>query len=189
MRQTTTDITEILSRWRDGDPHALHELAPLVMQDLRRLAVRYLQGPEAHGIQATDLIHDFYAVVSDDKKRPRQPWRSRRQFFAFAGKAMRNLLISHLRRQGAGKRGGGVVHIPFDDMLTRAHDPEELVRLADAVEDLELIDPLQGRIVDLVFFVGLTQQEAADALEISVFKLRREWRTAKLWLRHALTSD
>ncbi len=188
MGRTKSEITEILSRWRDGDQQALHDLAPLVMQDLRQMAVRYLEGPEAHGIQATDLVNDFYAVVSDDSKRPLQPWQSRRQFFAFAGKAMRNLLISHLRRQGAAKRGGDSVHVPFDDMLNSTHDPDELLRLGEAVEDLERLDPLQGRIVDLVFFVGLTQQEPADVLEISVFKLRREWRTAKLWLRRALTA-
>ncbi len=181
------DITEILSRWRDGDPDALAELAPLVMQDLRSMAIRFLHGPEAHGIQATELVNDFYAVVADDERKPMREWHSRRQFFAFAGQAMRNLLISHLRRLATAKRGGDRVRVDLEAVLNTAHDPDDVVRIGEAIEELEQVDPLQGRIVDLVFFVGLTQHEAADALDISIFKLRREWRTAKLWLRRALS--
>lgn len=189
MGDKDSDITEILSRWRDGDKSALDELAPLVMHDLRKLARSNLHGPEAHGIQATDLINDFYAVVADDRRKPTLPWQNRKQFFGFAGKAMRNLLVSHLRREHADKRGGDRIRVPIDEVLNRVHAPQDVVRIGEAVEDLERVDPLQGRIVDLVFFTGLTQQEAADALEISVFKLRREWRTARLWLRHALTES
>lgn len=183
------DITEILSRWRDGDPQALDQLAPLVMHDLRKLAVHSLNGPEAHGIQATELVNEFYSVVADDAKKPVRAWHSRKQFFAFAGKAMRNLMLTSLRKQNTLKRGGDRVRVSLEHVLNQDHDPHEVMRIGEAVADLERIDPQQGRIVDLVFFVGLTQAEAADALEMPVQELRNQWLIAKMWLRQALTDD
>lgn len=184
-----TNITEILSRWRNGDTNALDELAPLVMQDLRQLAVHSLRGPEAHGIQVTELVNEFYAVVSDEAKKPSRTWHSRKQFFAFAGKSMRNLMLSALRKQKAQKRGGDQQRVPLDDVLNQDHDPDQVLRIGDALEDLERLDPLQARIVDLRFFVGLNQDEAADALEIGKAELRTQWEIARMWLRQALTHD
>ncbi len=179
----------MLGRWRDGDPQALDQLTPLVMHDLRKLAVHSLKGPQAHGIQVTELVNEFYSVVADAEKKPARAWHSRKQFFAFAGKAMRNLMLTSLRKQNALKRGGDQVRVSLEHVLNQDHDPHELMRIGEAVADLERIDPQQGRIVDLVFFVGLTQVEAADALEIPVADLRKQWAIAKLWLRQALTEE
>ncbi|MFK7885583.1 MAG: ECF-type sigma factor [Gammaproteobacteria bacterium] len=189
MTKRKTNITEILGRWRDGDAQALDELAPLVMQDLRQLAVHSLRGPEAHGIQVTELVNEFYAVVADDAKKPSRTWHSRKQFFAFAGKSMRHLMLSALRKQKTIKRGGDLHRVPLDDVLNQNHDPDQVLRIGDALEDLERLDPLQARIVDLRFFVGLTQDETADALEIGKVQLRTQWEIARMWLRQALAHD
>lgn len=183
------NVTQILNRWRKGDAQALDELAPLVMRDLRLLAIHHLNGPEAHGIQATELVNEFYAIVANEGRRPQQLWRSRKQFFAFAATAMRNLLLSTLRKHNAAKRGGDLTRVPLDYALNQHYQPDEVLRIGEALSDLARLDPLQAQIIDLVFFVGLTQKQAARALDMPEAQLRRQWRTARLWLREALSDD
>ncbi len=182
------NITRVLQRWQDGDPAALDELTPLVMKDLRILALHYL-GPDYHrnhSLQTTELIDEFYAAIAGDARKPAQPWANRKQFFGFAGTAMRNLLLDHIRHRLAIKRGGTAIRVPLEDIPGLSHDPQEVLQIGEAVEKLEAVDPLQGQIVTLLFFAGLTRDEAATALEIPLSRLKREWRLAKLWLRRAL---
>lgn len=159
------------------------------MKDLRILALHYL-GPEYHrdhSLQTTELIDEFYAAIGRDGRAPKRPWANRKQFFGFAGTAMRNLLLDHIRQRLAAKRGGDMVKVPLDDFAALSHDPEEVLEIGEAVEKLEAIDPLHGQIVNLMFFVGLTREETASALEIPLSRLKREWRIAKLWLKRALS--
>ncbi len=177
-----------LRRWQDGDPAALNELAPMVMKDLRILALHYL-GPEYHrnhSLQTTELIDEFYAAIARDGRAPERPWANRKQFFGFAGKAMRNLLLDHIRQRMAAKRGGDAVRVPLDDFPALSHDPQEVLDIGEAVERLEAVDTLQGQIVNLLYFIGLNREEAADALEIPLSKLKRELRIAKMWLKRAM---
>ncbi len=188
MPRISGNITTALRRWQDGDPAALNELTPLVLRDLRILALHHL-GPgyrREHSLQTTELINEFYAVFSSDDRKPARRWRDRKQFFAFAGQAMRNLLLDHLRRNLAQKRGGHVRRMPLEDFPNLCHDPAEVIEIGDAVQRLERLDPIQGQIVNLRFFVGLTLEETAGALGLSLSTLKREWRLARLWLQREL---
>lgn len=175
------EITRLLAGWSEGDPEALGRLMPLVFEDLRQLArSHFRRESEGHTLQPTALVHEVYVRLLGQRQ---VQWDNRAQFFAFAGMLMRRILVDHAKSRRAIKRGGGIDPLPLDEALAVPESPDlDVVSLDRALTELEEVDPRQARIVELRFFVGLTQDEVAEVLEISVTTVKREWRTARLWL-------
>lgn len=181
-----TDVTQLLDRWSEGDHEALEELMPYVMEDLRGVAARHLASERAaHTLQPTALVNELYIRLAG---RRQVTWQNRSQFFAFAATLMRNILVDHARRRQREKRGGGVIRIAYDEQR-HAHPVLKepiLLDLNDALDSLSKLDPRQGRIVEMYIFTGLKITEIAEVEGISPTTVKREWRTAKLWLEREL---
>lgn len=186
MALINSEVTMLLDRWNDGDQGALLELMPLIIDDLRGIARRRLLSESAgHTIQPTALVNEVYLRLVGRRS---VSWKNRAQFFAFVANTMRRILIDHARARNTHKRGEGVARVVFDESMglpiRERHD--ELLALDEALTDLQELAPRQGRIVELRFFVGLSVQEVALVEEISPTTVKREWRTAKLWLLNEL---
>ncbi len=165
---------------QESDQQAVMTLIPVVYQELRRLAQYYMRRERTdHTLQATALVHEVYLQLSGPGERG---WPDRAHFFAAAAQAMRNLLVDYARARGRIKRGGGR-DLSLDDAVTLAVAPSpDLLLLDEALKNLAQIDPRQGRIVELRYFVGLNIAETADILGISERTVKREWQMAKAWL-------
>jgi RNA polymerase sigma factor (TIGR02999 family) len=181
-------VTELLSRWSQGDLAARDALVPLVYDELRRIARRCLsQKSSDHTLQPTALVHEAYLkLVRSDSVN----WRDRVHFFAMSAQMMRQILIDHARKASAAKRGGSAVTVVLED----APDPSggnnlDLIALDDAMNRLASLDPRQCKIVELRFFGGLSIEETAEAVEISPATAKREWATARVWLHRAMNSN
>ncbi len=175
----------MVERVGSGDQKAVSELMPVVYEELRRLARRYVRRERApQTIQATDLVHEAYLRLVKDKKRP---WKGRTHFLAIAAIAMRQILVERARARGASKRGGSRVRVTLDDALVAGKGaPLNLVALDDALSALADLDARQARIVELRFFGGLTIEETAEAVGVSPATVKRGWTIAKAWLRRAM---
>jgi RNA polymerase sigma factor (TIGR02999 family) len=151
---------------------------PLVYGELRRRAAGFLRRERRdHTLEPTALVHEAYLRLVGRN----EPWKNRSQFFGIASHAMRNILVDHARRRGAAKRHG--VKVLIDEAVLPAAEREiDLVRLDDALTELAALDARQGRLVELRYFGGLTLEEAADALGISVATVKRDWTMARAWL-------
>jgi RNA polymerase sigma factor (TIGR02999 family) len=170
----------LLRAWSEGDQGALDKLAPIVYEELHRLA-RYYMGRErtGHSLQATALVNEAYLRLVDYK---RMRWENRAHFFAVSAQLMRRILVDHARRHNL-KRGGGVQHISLDDTAVIGGDRDEnLVELDDAMQALSLIDPRKAQVVELRFFGGLSVEETAEILKVSAVTVMRDWSTARAWL-------
>jgi RNA polymerase sigma factor (TIGR02999 family) len=182
---TATPVTELLVRWRSGDPDALRSLMPLVYDEMRRLAHRYLRRERpGHTLQSTALVHEAFVRLTGNA--PPQ-WEDRAHFFGIAAHLMRQILVEYARSRNAGKRGGAVLKLAIDS----ANEPSDrldldIVALDDALRDLARIDPQQSRVVELRFFSGLSIEDTAQALEISESTVKRDWNTARVWLYREL---
>lgn len=178
-------VTELLSRWNDGDVAARDALIPLVYDELRRVAKKHLAGQRSdHTLQATALVHEAYLRLVNRKA---ANWQGRTHFFALAAQMMRQILVDHARMHSAAKRGGGTVALLLDDDL--AGKPEinlDLIGLDRAMKQLASLDARQSQIVELRFFGGLSIEEAARVVDISPATAKREWATARVWLHHAM---
>jgi RNA polymerase sigma factor (TIGR02999 family) len=180
------EVTALLSSWRAGDRNALEKLIPIVYGDLRRIAGRYMRSEqEGHTLQTTALVHEAYLRLIRERERT---WKNRAHFFGVAAQIMRNLLVDHARAAVRGKRGGDAVQIRLSDVAEALSsiDPEDLMALDDALQRLAEIDPRASRVVELRYFVGLTYEEIAEVIEASEKTVRRDWETAKAWLRAEL---
>lgn len=185
MTETLHQVTLLLGRVAGGDREAVDHLLPLVYKELRRLA-QYQLGRErfGHTLNATALVHEAYLKLIDQRD---VAWQNRAHFVAIAAQAMRRILIDYARRRLADKRGGDVAVITYDEALhARAARAEELVDLDQALEQLRQRNERQALIVEYQFFGGLTHDEIAEVLKVSVVTVRRDWRTAKAWLTIAL---
>ena len=175
----------MLAELNAGNQDALSTLVPLVYEELRRLAARYMRRePSNQTLQATALVHEAYLrlVVQRDVH-----WQNRAHFFAIAAQAMRRILVSRARAAHASKRGGGAPDVSLDDIALVSSEPTvDLIALDTALQRLHAIDPQQSRVVELRFFGGLTVEEAAEALDLSASTVKREWRIAKAWLRREM---
>jgi RNA polymerase sigma-70 factor, ECF subfamily len=180
-------VTDLLLASSEGDKAALDELMPLVYDELRRLAQNYLSRERAgHTLQTTALVHEAYLRLIDQKS---VNWQNRAQFFGIAAQMMRRILINHANYRQAKKREGYSTKIPLDDAVNLFEKRElDLLALNEALEDLTILDPQQTRIVELRFFGGLTIEEIAEVLGISPATAKREWDSAKLWLRRQLSN-
>lgn len=182
MPPTRTPVTQLLADWQSGDEKALERLAPLVYGELRKLARSYLRREhKAETLQPTELVHEAYMrLVAQD-----QPdFQSRYHFFGMAAHLMRQILADYFRRKNSLKRGGGVETVPLDDQLTisAAVRPNDIVALDDALTALSAFDARKCQVVELRFFAGLSVEETAEALGISVATVGREQRLAEAWL-------
>ena len=186
MAFTEPEITRLLDAWGAGDPEALAQLIPVVFDEVRELARRALaRESPAHTLQPTALVNEVYLRLVD---RRTVRFENRAHFFGFLADLMRRILVDHARKQLRAKRGGGAARVSLDSALRMAEArPAELVALDDSLVNLAELDARQARIVALRFFVGLSLEEIADILGVSVATVSRDWKTAKIWLRHELS--
>ena len=189
----TEAITEALCALRNGAPDAMDRLAPLVYEQLRRIAHRQLRAePVGHTLSTTALVHEAYLKLVDQT---RAEWQDRGHFFAVASGAMRRILVDYARRYRAARRGGGddgaaARPISLDNTeIPAAERADALVALDEALERLGRLDERQARVVECRFFGGLSEAETAAALGISQRTVAREWVTARGWLYQELRRD
>jgi RNA polymerase sigma factor (TIGR02999 family) len=182
------DVTGLLRAWNDGQPGALDALMPIVYGELHRLARAKLRGERPdHTLQATALVNEAYVrLVGQTRMR----WQNRAQFFGTAAQFMRRILVDHARDRLAVKRGSGAPRVELDEAILATDERGiDLLALDAALERLEQLDARQSQLVVLRFFGGLTIEEAAAVLEISPATAKREWVTARIWLRRELAGD
>jgi RNA polymerase sigma factor (TIGR02999 family) len=181
-----SEITRILSAVEQGDPHASEALLPLVYDELRRLAARKIaQEPAGQTLQATALVHEAYIRLVDTPKA--RHWDGRWHFFAAAGRAMRRILIDNARRKRSHKQGGGWQrHDLIEAELAVDSTGEDLLAVDEVLTRLEAERPDVARLVELRFFAGLTLEEAAQSLGVSLRTANRRWVYARAWIRRAL---
>jgi RNA polymerase sigma-70 factor, ECF subfamily len=181
----TTDFAALLLAYRRGDAEAASRLFALVYQDLRRLAGAYLSAERAgHTLQATALVHEAYLRLLGEGA---VEFESRAHFFVIAARQMRRILIDYARAARAGKRGGWAVKSPLEAAAgERVMPREDLLALDEALRQLAALDARAATVVELRFFAGLTEREAAEILQVSVASLRRDWAFAKVWLHERL---
>jgi RNA polymerase sigma factor (TIGR02999 family) len=184
--QPPRDVTGLLRDWRAGDPSALEQLLPLVYGQLHTIAAGYLsRESKGHTLQVTALVNEaFIRLVGQN----RTHWQNRSHFLGIAASLMRRILVDHARRSHRTKRGGSAPRVSLDDTAGQVADtsqplhPLDVFALDRALQKLELLDPRQGRIVELRFFGGLSVEETAEALHVSGETVMRDWRLAKVWL-------
>ena len=181
-----SDVTRILSAIEQGDPRAAEELLPLVYEELRALAARRLSREKpGQTLTPTGLVHEAYLRLVDADESP--PWDGRGHFFAAAAQAMRRILVENARRKGRQKYGGGRRRERVElDALSAEASPNQILDLNEALEKFAEKDPLRAKLVELWFFGGLTQEEAAACLGISASTADRAWRYARAWIYDAL---
>ena len=180
------ELTQLLQAWSDGDKQALEKLVPQVQQELHRLAGFYMSGERPnHPLQTTALIHEAYIrLIGWDNVR----WQNRAHFFGVAAQLMRKILVDAARAQRRTKRGGGAFQTTLDEACVyRQERTRDLLAVDEALTRLEQFDPRKGRIVELKFFGGLTEEEIAAVLEISDRTVRREWNLARAWLHNEIS--
>jgi RNA polymerase sigma-70 factor (ECF subfamily) len=181
LREPISPVTRLLRDWREGDRDALDRLLPMVYSELRRLARGYLRRERAgHTLQPTALIHEAYVRLIPQSDRP---WQSKSHFVAVAAQLMRQILMEYARAHRAQKRGGGEHKATLNEELVVAEKrSEELVALDDALRDLARFDARKSKVIELRYFGGLSVEETAEVLEISVATVGREARMAVAWL-------
>jgi RNA polymerase sigma factor (TIGR02999 family) len=180
-------VTQLLMRWKKGDEQALHDLAPIVYEELRRLAHYYLRSerPE-HTLESAALVHEAFLRLIGGEPVELQ---NRDHFFAVAARLMRQILVDYARNRKAAKRDGGCRVSLSNALEIPVTTDEDLVALDRSLEELARIDERQARIVELKFFGGLSSSSTASVLNISRATVDREWAVARLWLhRHVRTS-
>ncbi len=183
------EITRILNEIETGDRKAASELLPLVYDELRKLARARMRAERGdHTLQATALVHEAYLRLVDDGRVER--WDSRSHFFAAAAAAMRRILVDHARGRATQKRGGSVSRLEIDSVdLVSTVSPDQLLALDEAVDDLEQLDPVAARLVQLRYFAGLGIEPSAKAIGVSVATAYRHWNYARAWLHGRLLDE
>lgn len=177
-------VTELLQRWSEGDAGAAAQVIPALYEELRRIAAACLrQERDEHTLQATAIVHEAYLRLQEQGG---LRWQSREQFYRFAAHLIRRILVDHARVRRRSKRGGGLIRVEIGDTTGARVRPPEILALDDALSDLEKMDPRKATIVELRFFGGLSVEETASQLGVSVETVGREWRRARAWLRRAM---
>jgi RNA polymerase sigma factor (TIGR02999 family) len=182
---SSTRINRLLADWGQGNEEAREALIPMVYNELRRQARRHLRGERPdHTLESAALVNEAYLrLVRQDAPQ----WQNRAHFFGVAAQLMRHILVDHARKRIAVKRGAGAPLLALDPELAPAQKPGiDLVALDDALAKLAAIDPEQTRLIELRFFGGLSIEEAAVVLGVSPATVKREWVTARAWLRREL---
>jgi len=179
----THNVTELLAQWANGDEHALNHLTPIVYKELRKLAAAYLRKEQqGHTLQPTALVHEAYLRLVDQKK---PNFHNRSHFFGVAARLMRQVLVDHARRRNAAKREP--VPVPPDSIVSFGKErSEDLLALDRGLNALEKLDRRKCKAVELRYFVGLSMDEIAQALDVSEVTARRDLRMAEAWLQHEI---
>jgi RNA polymerase sigma factor (TIGR02999 family) len=183
---SSQEVTELLSAWSNGDRAALDQLIPLVYDELRQLARRYLarERPD-HTLQTTALVNEAYLKLVNARE---MRWQNRAHFFAVAAQLMRMILVDYARSRNSAKRWGGAQRVPLDEAMEVTDEGiADLISLDDALASLAAFDERKSKIVELRFFGGLTVEETAEVLKLSDVTVMREWRLAKAWLHRELS--
>ena len=185
MTSPPQQVTELLLAWGQGDTGALERLMPLVYDELRRLARRHLAHERVgHTLQATALVNEAYVRLIDVK---RIQWQNRAHFFAMSARLMRRILVDFARSRHYQKRGGGAQRVSLDEaLLVSPERGDELVALDDALQALAESDARKSQVVEMRYFGGLSVEETAEALHVSVDTVMRDWKVAKVWLLREL---
>ncbi len=185
--QNAPNITQLLREWSNGKAEVLEKLMPLVYDELRRQAARFLQKERSnHTLQATALIHEAYLKLIGKEE---VEWQNRRHFFAFAATAMRRILVDHARMRHREKRGGSAENLPLDEVfqISLKEKNIDLIALDEALNRLAKMNERQARVVELRYFSGLSNEETAEVLGVSNATVRNDWNIAKAWLRIEIT--
>ena len=181
------EVTELLAAWGRGDDKALDRLVPVVHNELRRLARRQMASERAgHTLQPTALVNEAFLRLV--KVRSAQ-FENRARFFALSARLMREILVDAARAHRGQKRGGAMRRVLFDERMVSIDTRYDLVALDDALNALAAVDPRRSQVVELRFFGGLTVEETARTLDVSVETVMRDWKLAKAWLRRELKRD
>jgi RNA polymerase sigma factor (TIGR02999 family) len=182
------DVTALLQAWSAGDEAALEKLTPLVYDELRRTAHRYMaQERTGNTLQTTALVNEVYLrlVKASDVN-----WQNRAHFFAVCARMMRHILTDFARSRGYLKRGGNAGRVTLDEaVLAGCESPADIVALDDALEALNGFDERKSQVVELRFFGGLSVEETAEVLRVSEETVLRDWKLAKAWLLHELSGQ
>jgi len=193
MAPESPEITALLKAWGSGDAAALDQLTPLVYDELRRLARRYMRNERAgNTLQTTALVNEAYLRLVDAH---RVGWQDRVHFFAVSAQMMRRILVDAARARGSAKRGGQVKRVNHSTAFNLDEIPDvstgrdrELVAIDDALNTLAEMDPRKARVIELRFFGGLSVEETAEILKLSPQSVMRDWKLAKAWLTRELAS-
>ena len=185
MEPISLEVTQLLLAYNNGDEQALERLFPLVYDELRRLAGRYLKKErDDHTLQATALVHEAYLRLVDQNV----SWQNRAHFFGVAAQMMRRILVDHARHNLAAKRGSGGIKLSLDESIDLSDErASDLISLDEALDALNSVDPAKRRMVELRYFGGLSVEDTAKILNISVATYVREWRKAKAFLYNQIT--
>jgi RNA polymerase sigma factor (TIGR02999 family) len=182
------EITALLEAWGDGDKSALDRLMPLVYDELRRLAHRYMSHERpGHTLQTTALVNEAYMRLVNWKD---VRWENRAHFFAASAQMMRRILVDFARNRQYLKRGAGAIQVSLGEAVAFTECPSaDLVALDEALTQLTEMDPRKGQVVEMRFFGGLSVKEVAEVLKVSDETVMRDWRLAKVWLLRELVGD
>jgi RNA polymerase sigma factor (TIGR02999 family) len=181
-------ITQLLIEWREGDEAALNRLIPLVYEELRRLAHRYMrQERPGHTLQTTALVNEAYIRLVDHKG---MHWQNRAHFYAVAAQCMRRILVDHARARNCAKRGGGAYVEELEEATKVAQkQAADMMALDDALSELAALDPRKSQIVEMRYFGGMSVEETAEVLGISSATVNREWKAAKARLLQTVSPE
>ena len=185
MKTDDRKITRMLADYRKGDKNALEELLPAVYDHLHRLAQNYMRREKSsHTLQPTALVNEaFVRIVAGAEV----DWKDRAHFFAIAASVMRRILVDHAKAKRAAKRGGGGVHVAFDEAIHHVDaESTDVLELDGALEQLAAVEPRWAKVVEMRYFAGLEIEAIAEALGVSPATVKRDWTAAKLWLFKAL---
>jgi RNA polymerase sigma-70 factor (ECF subfamily) len=188
-QENSHEITQMLIELTDGKPDVVDRIYPHIYDELRRLAGSYLRRERSdHTLQPTALVHEAYIKLIDQT---RVKWQNRAHFFGIAAQVMRRILMDHARKHKADKRGGEFEKLPIEEeILVVSHEKSaELVALDDALHALAEIDEQKAKIVELRYFGGLSIEETAEVMGVSVPTINRQWRMAKAWLYGQIAGD
>ena len=188
MSNPSPNVTELLRAWTAGEKAALDQLIPVVYDELRRQASRYLRRElPGHTLQTTGLVNEAYLRLVDQKN---VQWQNRAHFFGISAQLMRRILVDHARAKHRAKRGGADLRVTLDEATAVARTREiDLLALDEALNRLAKIDPQQSRVVELRFFSGLNVEETAEVLGVSAATVKRDWSVAKAWLHREISGD
>jgi len=182
----SNEISLLLADWSKGDEVALEQLMPLVYDELRKMAHGYMKRqPSGHTFQTTELIHETYLKLA---KQEHQSWQNRAHFFGVAASAMRHILVDYARSKHSQKRGGWQERVTLSDVIGSTDQSKDIVALDDALNALAALDERKGRVVELKYFAGITNEEIAEVLKVSIDTVKRDWRFARTWLLREMTS-
>jgi RNA polymerase sigma factor (TIGR02999 family) len=179
------EVTRLLVDWGNGNQAALDALIPLVYDELRRLAGRYMRRESpGHTLQTSAVVNEAYLRLVNQKS---VQWQNRAHFFGIAAQLMRRILVDHARSRSRAKRGGGAQMVSLVEQAVIPNEVEEVIALDDALKNLAEMDPRKSQIVEMKFFGGLTNEEVAAVLKVTPRTVERELRKAKAWLNRALS--